>query len=329
MPNEAILVIDVQNCFLPGGTLATGNERNTSDNAGALTRSINQFIQSKPEAKVFVTQDWHTEGHTSFARTNKGEIPITSQSTNTSLKRVNSERYKNRNFNPDGKRYWGEEASRYAQALWPDHCVQGTDNAKLADGLLDGVNEGRVVKIYKGDDPTIDSYSAIADALGFFTPHTEAGEKFKDLLMRGGYDTIYLTGIARNICVYWTLMDILNYITLPNLAKGTMKPKVVFVFDLTRPVAPTYTITKEELNTAVEGLMKNMGLDTSMKNEVFEIMDSEMYKGGGRRNKTRKAHKGNCGCSKCWPKPKKGGKRSTRKPKGHKKGCKCPICKRR
>lgn len=328
---EAIVVIDVQKCFLPGGSLATTNERNATIDSGALARGIASFITSKPNADIFITQDWHTPGHTSFANASKGEVPIVSR-PEIEGKRVNTERYKNRNFNPQGERYWGAKAQRYAQALWPEHCVQGTEGAEVAPEIEAAVQGRKTEYVYKGDDASIDSYSAIADALGFFTPHLKNGGSFKEVLEKG-YDTIYVTGIARDVCVFWTTLDLLNYITLPNVKAGTMKPKIVFVYDLTRPVfgaAPAFNKTKGEIEAAVTELMTNMEVDVSTMENVFQIMDSDMYKGGARRrNKTRKAHKRNCGCSMCWPKPKKGGKRATRKPMGHKKGCTCIICKRR
>ena len=314
MSKEAILVIDVQKCFLPGGSLATVNERNNTINSGALARGIASFIGSKASADVFITQDWHTPGHTSFANVSKGEVPIVSR-PELQGKRVNLERYKNRNFNPEGERYWGEKAQRYAQALWPEHCVQDTEGAEVAPEI-EAVVQGRKAEyVYKGDEASIDSYSAIADALGFFTPHLKNGTSLKDVLS-GGYDTIYITGIARDVCVFWTTLDLLNYITLPNVKKGLTKPKIVFVYDLTRPVfgaAPAFNKTKEQIQGAVKELMSNMGVEESKMSEVFEIMDSAMYKGGARRKKmTQKKRRG-----------------LTRKMKGHKSTCKCIICKRR
>ncbi|NBO61382.1 MAG: isochorismatase family protein [Flavobacteriia bacterium] len=321
---EAIIVIDVQKCFLPGGSLATTNERNKNINSGALARGINKFIQSKPSADIFITQDWHTPGHTSFADPTKGEVPIVSR-PELEGKRVNTERYATRNFNPEGERFWGDKAQRHAQALWPEHCVQGTEGAEVAEDVLKGLEGRKVEYIYKGDEATTDSYSAIADALGFFTPHLkDSNESFKDILVKGNYSKIYITGIARDVCVFWTALDLLNYITLPNAKGGNMSPKVVYIYDLTRPVfgaAPAFNKTKEEIEAAVKQLMGNMGVDSSQMSNIFEIMDSNTYAGGRRRKmKTRKN---------CWPKRSGGARKGTRKPKGHKPGCKCPICKRR
>src|SRR5205809_5377099 len=98
-PNEAsaLLVIDVQNCFLPGGSLAVKDGEQ-------VVRVINRL--AKGFASVVLTQDWHTAGHISFASSHAGKKPFET----TDL--------------PYGK-----------QVLWPDHCVQGTDGAGLSKDL--------------------------------------------------------------------------------------------------------------------------------------------------------------------------------------------------
>jgi nicotinamidase/pyrazinamidase len=98
-PDEAsaLLVIDVQNCFLPGGSLAVKDGEQ-------VVPIINRI--AKGFANVVMTQDWHTAGHVSFASSHQGKKPFET----TDL--------------PYGK-----------QVLWPDHCVQGTDGAALSKDL--------------------------------------------------------------------------------------------------------------------------------------------------------------------------------------------------
>ena len=95
--DAVLLVIDVQNCFLPGGTLAVngGNE---------IIPVINAL--GKKFQNVVFTQDWHTPGHTSFASSHAGKNPFETV-----------------------------ELPYGTQVLWPDHCIQGSDDAKLAAGL--------------------------------------------------------------------------------------------------------------------------------------------------------------------------------------------------
>jgi nicotinamidase/pyrazinamidase len=98
-PDEAsaLLVIDVQNCFLPGGSLAVKDGEQ-------VVPVINRI--AKGFSNVVLTQDWHTPGHVSFASSHSGKKPFET----TDL--------------PYGK-----------QVLWPDHCVQGTDGAALSKDL--------------------------------------------------------------------------------------------------------------------------------------------------------------------------------------------------
>jgi nicotinamidase/pyrazinamidase len=95
--SSALLVIDVQNCFLPGGSLAVKDGEQ-------VVPVINRI--AKGFANVVMTQDWHTPGHVSFASAHVGKKPFEVIDL------------------PYGK-----------QVLWPDHCVQGTDGASLSKDL--------------------------------------------------------------------------------------------------------------------------------------------------------------------------------------------------
>jgi nicotinamidase/pyrazinamidase len=95
--SSVLLVIDVQNCFLPGGSLAVKD-------GDKVVPVINRL--AKGFANVVMTQDWHTAGHVSFASSHPGKKPFET----IDLK-------------------YGK------QVLWPDHCVQGTDGAALSKDL--------------------------------------------------------------------------------------------------------------------------------------------------------------------------------------------------
>ena len=90
---DVLLVIDVQNDFCPGGSLAVprGDE---------VVPVINRL--SERFAHVVLTQDWHPRGHRSFASAHPGRKPYDSVALAYGL-----------------------------QVLWPDHCVQGTPGAAL------------------------------------------------------------------------------------------------------------------------------------------------------------------------------------------------------
>ena len=94
---SVLLVIDVQNCFLPGGSLAVKDGEQ-------VVPVINRIAKSF--SNVVVTQDWHTVGHTSFASAHPGKKPFETV-----------------------------DLAYGKQVLWPDHCVQGTEGASLSKDL--------------------------------------------------------------------------------------------------------------------------------------------------------------------------------------------------
>mgnify|MGYP002623849716 CR=1 FL=1 len=95
--NEALIVIDVQNDFCPGGALAVAE-------GDTIVPGINALMDEF--RAVIVTQDWHPATHSSFASQHPGKAPL--QMTDM----------------PYGP-----------QVLWPDHCVQGTDGAAFHPDL--------------------------------------------------------------------------------------------------------------------------------------------------------------------------------------------------
>ena len=94
---QALIVIDVQNDFCPGGALAVpgGDE---------IIERINAMLPDYP-VRVF-TQDWHPVGHSSFASQHEGKSP-----------------------------FGLIEMPYGAQVLWPDHCVQSSEGAAFHAGL--------------------------------------------------------------------------------------------------------------------------------------------------------------------------------------------------
>ena len=158
--DAVLLVVDVQNCFLPGGTLPVkgGNE---------IIPVINQL--GKKFSNVIFTQDWHTEGHTSFASSHKGKMPFETITL------------------PYGE-----------QVLWPDHCVQGSDDAKLAAGL--DIPHAQLI-IRKGYHNDIDSYSTFVAA----DKKTKTG--LTGYLVERGLTDVYICGLATDFCVSWSAID--------------------------------------------------------------------------------------------------------------------------
>ena len=95
--DAALIVVDVQNCFVTGGTLPVKGGEEVVPVINKLAAGFENIV---------VTQDWHTPGHASFASTHQGKKPFETT-----------------------------KLSYGTQVLWPDHCVQGTPGADLHKDL--------------------------------------------------------------------------------------------------------------------------------------------------------------------------------------------------
>jgi len=117
----ALLVVDIQPDFLPGGALPV-------ERGDEILDPIADLMRSERFPLRVATQDWHPPDHISFASRHEGKAPY------------------------DRIELYGHE-----QILWPDHCIQGTPGAELRHGLpwerVDAV-------VRKATDPVVDSYSA-------------------------------------------------------------------------------------------------------------------------------------------------------------------------
>lgn len=157
---DVLLVIDVQNDFLPGGALAVPE-------GDAVIAPINRLAERVPH--VVLTQDWHPPGHASFHGSHPGKAPYDIADL-----------------------HYGE------QVLWPEHCVQGTRGAELAEGLK---TERAELVIRKGYHPGIDSYSAFLEA----DRRTRTG--LSGYLAERGLKRLLLAGLATDFCVLWSALD--------------------------------------------------------------------------------------------------------------------------
>ena len=154
----ALLIIDVQNDFCPGGSLPVAG--------GFDIVPVINTLQPLFEV-VVATQDFHPQGHSSFAATH-GKQPgpvITAAGT---------------------------------IMLWPAHCVQGTKGAELVSTL----ETERIAQVFfKGVDPDLDSYS------GFFDNDHRHATGLGAYLKEKGVTDVSVVGLATDYCVKWTALD--------------------------------------------------------------------------------------------------------------------------
>jgi nicotinamidase/pyrazinamidase len=182
----ALILVDVQPDFMPGGTLACHE-------GDVIVPGIDALLRQRRFRHVVATQDWHPRGHVSFAGSHPGRAPF-------------------------------EQITLYGQpqTLWPEHCVQGTPGAELHPGIdwsaLDAV-------IRKGSDPAVDSYSGFRENHG---PHgSRPSTGLAGWLRERGVDEVVVCGLARDVCVLWTVQDALD-----------LGFRASVLWDLSRPVTP-------------------------------------------------------------------------------------------
>ncbi len=158
--NHALIIIDVQIDFCPAGKLAV----NGGDDIVPLVNKIAGEFNH-----VILTQDWHPEGHSSFASQHKGAEPFTQIQM------------------PYGP-----------QTLWPDHCIIGTPGAEFHTDL-DVPNAELIIR--KGFRKTIDSYSA------FFENDHKTPTGLGGYLRERGFVQVTCVGLAFDYCVRYSAED--------------------------------------------------------------------------------------------------------------------------
>ncbi len=160
---DALLLIDVQKDFLPGGSLAVPDGDHIIPVLNKLQKHFDLIV---------ATRDWHPDDHGSFASNHEGKQP-------------------GDKIDLDG----------VEQVLWPDHCIQESEGAEFADDL----DTDRIKKtIKKGIDPKIDSYS------GFYDNKHKRATGLHEYLKEQNVDTVYITGLAADVCVRFTALDALE-----------------------------------------------------------------------------------------------------------------------
>lgn len=176
-----VIVVDVQGDFTQwkkGSLAVSGTDKAFVEKVQKATDKLNKegFI-------LFATQDWHPGDHVSFYTNHPGKKPFEM-------------------IVIEGRN----------QVMWPPHCVQGTENAKV---LVD--NNPFLAIVKKGQDTRYDSYSGFQD---------DGGQKTEmdKILKRNKIQKLVIYGIATDYCVKATAMDAkdagYDVIVIKGLSKG-------------------------------------------------------------------------------------------------------------
>jgi len=185
--SRALILVDLQPDFMPGGALPVAE-------GDTIVEPIRKLMERDPFDLYVATQDWHPRNHISFASRHPGHNPF------------------------DVIELYG-----HPQALWPDHCVQGTPGAELHAGIP-WTMVSAIIR--KGTDADTDSYS------GFHNNYDPHGERpptgLAGYLRERGVNDVVVCGLARDFCVKWTAED-----------AARVGFDTTVLWDLTRPVHAT------------------------------------------------------------------------------------------
>ncbi|MGH1458142.1 MAG: bifunctional nicotinamidase/pyrazinamidase [Paracoccaceae bacterium] len=160
MSLSALIVIDLQNDFCTSGALAVAGGDEIVAPVNALMAQFDAVV---------LTQDWHPEGHSSFASSHKDKAPFEMIDM------------------PYGP-----------QVLWPDHCVQASQGAQFHP-RLDTARADLIIR--KGYNPAIDSYSA------FFENDRTTPTGLEGYLRTRAITRLTMVGLALDFCVNYSALD--------------------------------------------------------------------------------------------------------------------------
>lgn len=208
MNKWGVIVIDIQGDFTEwkqGSLAVPGSDEGYVKSVETTTRQLKEL-----GVAIFGTQDWHTPDHVSFATSHPGKRPFETVVIG------------------------GE-----TQVLWPPHCIQGTENARV---LIDNNLLLAVVKSAQNDD--VESYSFFQDGNGTKT-------EMDTILRINGVENVIVYGIATEYSVRATSLDLVaaNYKTtvIGSLCRGVSSDIAAVALDEMRNKGVRVITTPEEI----------------------------------------------------------------------------------
>lgn len=166
---SALIFVDVQKDFCPGGALAVAG-------GDEIVPLVNTLRETLGVSAVFLTKDWHPADHCSFVDNHHPGAEVLEEVTL-----------------PSGEK----------QILWPRHCVYGTDGAEFHERLLVDPNDKVILK---GCHAGTDSYSGFGSAPRADGSRVEV-TPLDALLKARGITEVFVVGLAFDHCVKATAID--------------------------------------------------------------------------------------------------------------------------
>lgn len=243
---DALLIIDVQNDFMPTRPYTAQNPRHAPEASAMDGTNLKEGSLAVPEAKDIVSHinplidtfeaakgtiiyslDWHPDGHCSHGP-NLKPAPVTVATPNTCRDDRSLQLLNEGNL-----------------LLWPVHCVQGQWGAQFDPHLKISTTPSSYV-VKKGFRPQLDSYSAFGGRSSKFSPATDAiivdadpnwedmtqaTKRLTDILKEKKIQRLFIVGIATDYCVRSSIEDaLIARDEIPGLAIATVKEAVGGVF---------------------------------------------------------------------------------------------------
>lgn len=185
-PVNAFIIVDVQNDFI-SGSLDISN-CSAQHKGQEILEPINNLLATVDFDAVFYSLDWHPSDHVSFI----DNVKLRPLDESSPIDAESAQVY-------DTVIFAGPQPMK--QRLWPRHCVQDSWGAELHKDLKIA-EQG--IKVYKGTNPEVDSYSVFWDNKKLSDTTLNAQLKMK------GTTDIYVCGLAYDVCVGATAVDALS-----------------------------------------------------------------------------------------------------------------------
>nr|XP_012152325.1 PREDICTED: nicotinamidase isoform X1 [Megachile rotundata] len=185
-PKSAFLIVDVQNDFITGSLNI--KQCAAQHDGSEVIEPINRLLETVQFDAVFYSLDWHPVDHVSFI----DNLHLREVDSSSGISKEAAQVY-------DTVTFRGPPLLK--QRLWPRHCIQDSWGAELHKDLKVVDN---AIKIYKGTNPEVDSYSVFWDNKKMMETSL-----YSQLQEKGATD-IYICGLAYDVCVGATAVDALT-----------------------------------------------------------------------------------------------------------------------